>query len=185
MEAAMKIENRQQKLIILTLAVLVLYAGNYLVYNPLVAWWKARQNSINELRQEVTQGKAMVRRESVIRDDWKHMRDNSLPNDSSQAEQQVLRAISRWAGDTGVTINSITPAWQPDQGDSGNNYSTLDCRLEASGDMGTISRFLYEIENDPMALQLSSVELAANDDQGQQLNLGLEISGLALISPQP
>lgn len=181
----MKIENRQQKLIVVTLVVLALYAGNYLVYNPLVAWWKTRQATVNELRQEVTQGKALVRRESVIRDDWKHMRDNSLPNDSSQAEQQVLRAINKWAGDTGMTVNSITPAWQPDQGDSQNNYSTLDCRVEASGDIGTISRFLYEIENDPMALQLQSVELTANDDQGQQLTLGLELSGLALIAPQP
>ena len=178
----MKIENRQHKLIVLTIIVLVLYAGNLLVYEPMAGWWKARHDRIKELSQQVSQGKSLIRRESALRDDWKRMRDNSLPNDSSQSEQQVVRAFINWAGDSGVTVSSITPSWQPDQGDSQNNYSTLDCRVEASGDIGAVSRFLYEIENDPMALQFESVQLAARDDQGQELTLGLEISGLALVS---
>jgi hypothetical protein len=36
-----------------------------------------------------------------------------------------------------------------------------------------------------MALQLASLELTATDDKGQQLTLGLDVNGLALISPQP
>ena len=34
-----------------------------------------------------------------------------------------------------------------------------------------------------MALKLDSVELAAHDNTGQQLTLGLQISGLALLQP--
>jgi Tfp pilus assembly protein PilO len=177
----MNIQNRQQKLIIVTVVVLVLYAGNYLVYEPLVSLWKSRQAQVSQLRQQVTQGKSLVRRESVIRDDWTHMQQNALPNDSSQAEQQVLKAFNTWAGDTGVIVNSVTPQWQNDQED----YSTLDCRVETAGDIGSLSHFLYEIENDPMPLQLDSVELTATDDHGQQLSLGLQISGLALVAPKP
>jgi Tfp pilus assembly protein PilO len=177
----MKIQNRQQVLIIITVALLALYAGNLLLYGPLVSWWKSRQAKVDELSLQVTQGKTLLRREAVLRDDWVRMRDNTLPNGSSQAEQQVLKALSDWAGDSGVTINSVTPQWQNDQTD----YSTLDCRVEALGDISTLSRFLYEIENSPMPLQLSSIELAANDDRGQQLTLGLEISGLSLIAPKP
>jgi Tfp pilus assembly protein PilO len=177
----MNIKNRQQFLIILTLSVLALYVGDLLVFEPMVKWWRAREAQITDLRQQVTQGKALIRRESVIRDEWQHMRANALPNDSSQAEQQLLHSFDNWAGDSDVTVNSITPQWQNDQDD----YSTLECRVEASGDLGTLSRFLYEIENDPLALQLESVELTAADDKGRQLNLGLQIGGLALVSPQP
>ena len=42
------------------------------------------------------------------------------------------------------------------------------------------TRFLYDIEEDPLALKLESVALSARDDTGQQLTLGLQISGLAL-----
>lgn len=176
----MKINNRQQLLVILTLCVLALYVGDLLVIEPLTKWAKSRQAQIAELRQEVKQGKSLVRRESVIRNEWQSMRTNSLANDSSQAEQQVLKAFNNWAGDSGVNVNSITPQWQNDQDD----YSTLDCRVETSGNLDTLSRFLFEIENDPMPLQLESVELTSSDDKGQQLTLALQISGLALVPQQ-
>jgi Tfp pilus assembly protein PilO len=177
----MNIKNRQQFLIILTLSLLGLYVADMLVFEPMYHWWKSRQEQITELREQVNEGKSLVRRESVIRDEWQRMRANSLPNDPSQAEQQVLRAFDNWAGDSGVNVNSMTPQWQNDQ----NDYSILECRVETSGDLGTLSRFLYAIESGSMPLQLESVELTAADDKGQQLNLGLQIGGLALVSPQP
>jgi len=177
----MKIQDRQRFLVILTLAVLGLYVGDLVVFEPMVKWWKSRETQIIQLRQQISQGKTLIRREAVTRGEWDRMRTNSLPNDPSQAEQQLLRAFDNWAGNSGVTVNSLTPQWQSDQDD----YSTLECRVEASGDLETLSRFLYEIENDPLALQLESVDLTAADDKGQQLNLGLQIGGLALVSPQP
>jgi hypothetical protein len=54
--------------------------------------------------------------------------------------------------------------------------------VEASGNLGTLSQFLYDIEKDPMALKLESVELSAHDTGGQQLTLGLQLSGLVLNS---
>ena len=173
----MEIKNRQQFLIVVTLALLGIYIANLAVYGPLVSWWIARQANVKALRQQVTQGKSLIGRESVIRGEWDHIRLNALANDPSLAEQKVLKSFDGWASDSGVNVQSITPQWNNDQ----TNYSTLECRVEASGDMSTLSRFLYEIESDPMALQLESVELTASDDKGQQLNLGLQLSGLALV----
>lgn len=174
----MEIKNRQQRLIVVTVALLGLLIADMLIYEPMAKWWKSRETDVNTLRAEVKQGRTMIRRESAIRGEWDHIRSNALANDPSQAEQQVLRAFDNWAGDSGVNVESITPQWQNDQAD----YSTLDCRVEASGNMETLSRFLYEIENDPLTLQLESVELTASDEKGQQLTLGLEFSGLALVS---
>ncbi len=176
----MKIQNREQFLMVAVLALIALWAGNLLVFGPMAKWWHTRQDKIKELRQDVSQGKSLIRREAYIRGEWATMRTNSLPNDSSLAEQQVVGSLNNWVANSGVNVSSVTPQWQMDQDD----YSTLDCRVEASGDLGTLNRFLYEIESSPMALQLASVELTANDERGQQLTLGVEISGLALISPQ-
>jgi Tfp pilus assembly protein PilO len=174
----MEIKNRQQVLIMATLVLLGIYIANLVIYEPVVKWWGSRQSDLRTLRQEVGQGRALIRREAVIRGEWDHIRSDSLPNDPSQAEQKVLKAFDTWAVDSGVNVESITPQWQTDQPD----YSTLDCRVEASGDLGTLTRFLYQIENDPMALQLESVELTASDEKGQQLTLGLEFAGLALVT---
>ena len=57
---------------------------------------------------------------------------------------------------------------------------TLECRVDASGSLATVSRFLYEIESDPIALKVDALELSAKDTEGQQLTLGLQVSGLLL-----
>jgi hypothetical protein len=49
--------------------------------------------------------------------------------------------------------------------------------------MGAVSRFLYDVEKDPMALRLEIVEVSSRDAEGQQLALGLQVSGLVL-TPQ-
>ena len=48
-----------------------------------------------------------------------------------------------------------------------------------------LSHFLYSVERDPMALKLELVELGARDKDGQQLSLGLQLSGLVLNTPAP
>jgi hypothetical protein len=69
------------------------------------------------------------------------------------------------------------PQWKNES----TNYLTLACRVETAGDIGTLSKFLYELERGPLALKLDSVELGSRDAAGQQMTLGLEINGLALL----
>lgn len=54
--------------------------------------------------------------------------------------------------------------------------------MDGFGSLSTISRFLYEVEKDPMALKVDLVELSARDNEGKQVTLGLLVSGLQ-ISP--
>jgi Tfp pilus assembly protein PilO len=174
----MNIKNREQFLMVLTVIALAILLGNWVVYEPLSKLWKARESSITELRQQVSSGRLMLRRESSIRNRWSQMQINALPGAASSAELQMSRAFDRWSQSSGVNIESITPQWENDQAD----YSTLDCRVDATGDLATLARFLYQIESDPLAVQVQSVELIARDDQGQDLSLGLELSGLAIVS---
>ena len=60
----------------------------------------------------------------------------------------------------------------------------MEYRVEAAGNLAAISKFLYDIERDAMALRLETVEISSRDNDGQQLALGLQISGLVL-TPQP
>lgn len=176
----MKIDNRQQLLIVLTIAAAALFAGDRLVLEPMAGWWKARSATITELRRQVNDGKRLLQREAAIRSRWDGMRTNTLPNNTSLAEEQVFKAFYSWERESGVSITDTTPQWKSDTDD----YMTLNCRVEASGSLETLSRFLYDIEKGPMALKLESVELNTHDNNGQQLTLGLQVSGLALVSKQ-
>jgi hypothetical protein len=175
----MQIKNRQQLLVIAAVAVVALFAADQLVLSPLTTAWKARAERLAKLRTDINRANMLVQREQSIRSRWQQMSHNTLPTDTSGAEQQLNKAIDGWAQNSGVTISAITPQWKHDSDD----YITYECRVDAAGDLGKLSRFLYSAERDPMALKLELVELGARDKEGQQLSLGLQLSGLVL-TPQ-
>ena len=173
----MKIQNRQDFLVMLTIAAVGLFVAVNFIFTPLQGWWSARQAQVRDLRAKVSDGNQLLKREAGIRSHWDDMRANALPASSSQAEQQFLKAVDGWARDSGAEITSLMPQWKNDA----TNYMTLACRVETAGDLGTLSKFIYDIEKGPLALRLDSVELSSRDNGGQQMTLGLEINGLALI----
>lgn len=173
----MKIKNRQEFLVVLTIAAAGLFVAVNFVFTPMQGWWSARQARVRDLRAKVAEGNQLIRREAGIRSHWDDMRANALPANTSAAEHQVLTALTGWSRDSGAEISSIMPQWKNDA----TNYMTLDCRVETAGDLGALSKFIYDIEKGPMAVRLDSVELSSHDNNGQQMTLGLEINGLALI----
>lgn len=175
----MKSADRQKLLIVLVAVLAGVLIGDRLVYTPLTNLWQSRQQQIKRLRTQVSEGSALVRRESVIRDRWDNMRTNTLPNNQSLAQERMLKAFQDWAQESGVSINALTPQWKSDSDD----YQTLVCRVDASGTLWMLSRFLYDIEKGPLGLKLESVDVSSRDNTGQTLSLGLQVSGLVL-TPQ-
>jgi Tfp pilus assembly protein PilO len=175
----MKIENRQQLLIVLTVAAAALLVGVNFICQPLANLWSARAAQITELRTKAHDGRLLIQREAGIRRRWSDMNTNALPANTALAESQMLTALTTWSRQSGAEVTSIMPQWKNDS----TNYMTLNCRVEASGTLGTLSQFLYNLEKGPMPLRLESVELSAHENTGQQLALGLQISGLVLLQP--
>ncbi|MCX7887853.1 MAG: hypothetical protein N3B01_11455 [Verrucomicrobiae bacterium] len=171
----MKIRNRQQWLMLIAAVGVVLLVADRAALTPLTRLWKTRAAKIIALRKQIEQGERLLQREQAIRHRWNQLRRATLPSDSSQAEQQLLRAFDGWARDARATITLVTPQWKRND-----EYSTLECRVDASGNLETLCRFLYNVERSSMALKLDLVELTAHDEAGQQMSLGLQVSGLVL-----
>ncbi len=173
----MKIKNRQEFLVLLTIVAVALFVAVNFIFTPLQGWWLDRQKQIQTLAGKVKDGRVMVAREQVIRGHWDAMRTNALPPGMSDAEQEFLNALEGWSRDSGAVITSIMPQWKVDS----TNYMTLNCRVESDGDLGTLSKFIYDIEKGPLLVRLDSVELSSHDNNGQQMTLGVEINALALM----
>lgn len=177
----MNLNARQRLLAVLAIVAVGLWLGDRLVFTPLVKSWQARTVRLTTLRKSVTQGTLLLERERTIRERWGQMRTNTLSKPLSQAESQVLQAFDRWSRDSGVSISSIRPQWKR----GGDDFSTIECRADAAGTLGALTRFLYLIEKDPLAFKVEAVELATRDNDGQQLTLALQVSGLLLGRAAP
>ena len=177
----MNIQNRQQLLGVLAIAIVALWAGDKLVLTPLWNSWKGRADKITKLRTDYQTGSRRLAWEASIQADWNRMRTNTLTGDLAAGETQMLKAFERWSRDSGVTISSVRPQRKP----NAEEYSTIECTVDASGNLGTLTRFLYEIERDPLGLKVDLVRLNSRDGTGQQLELALQVSGLLLHPPRP
>jgi hypothetical protein len=181
MELSVQIKDRQQLLTILAVTAVALLLLDKIILPPLTTFWQDRSHQIKDLRAQVDNGERLMRNKDSIRSRWAAIQAASLTNNTTVAEQQLYRGIDQWTQSSGMTVNAITPQWK-DSSDS--SYKTIECRVDASGSIDRVTRFLYDLENDPMALKLQSVELTANDNTGQQLALGVQVSGLVLTPNQ-
>jgi len=176
----LNLRNRQQMLTIFALVVVALWAGDKLLLTPLTKSWRERNLRIADLRKAISQGSQLLERERTIRERWETMRTNTLPKEVSQAEGAVLKAFDRWSEDSRISITSI----QRQRKQNADDYMTVEFRVDGFGSLATITRFLYEIEKDPIALKVDQVTLSARDNEGSQLTLGLQVSGLLLNTTQ-
>ena len=174
-------QNRQKILIILAVSIAALWLGDRMIATPLIQSYKERTTRIASLRKTVAKGTQIVARENIIRDRWDGMRSNTLPSEVSVAESQVLKAFDRWSQESKISITSIKPQWKR----NADEFMTLECRVDASGSLANVTRFLYEVERDPLALKVDGVELSTRDNTGQQLTLGLQVSGLLITPVEP
>jgi len=168
-----QIKNRQQFLTILTVTAVALLMIDKIVTPPLIGLWNDRSARIKTLKAEVTEGDLLRRGKDSIRRRWTGMQASALPNDTTLAEQQFFAGLNRWSQSSGISINTVNPQWK--QG-SDPSYKTLECRVDASGSIDRLSQFLFDLEKDPMALKLQTVELTSRDNDGTLIALGVQIS---------
>jgi len=161
---------------------LLLFVADSVLFEPLISSWKERQTHIKELRTQLENGKRMLQRETVLRVRWESWSTNALSSNQSLGEAQLFKAFDKWERDSGITRVGMKPQWK--QGDD-DTYSTLECRADYNGDIDRVKRFLYAVETDPMGIKVDSVEISSRDDNGQQLTLALQVSGLQLNPSTP
>ncbi len=170
----MKINNRQQLLGFLAIAVVAFFAGDKLLFTPLTNSWKARSKEIEKLERQVRDGASLLERERSIRSRWESMRTNTLPENLSVAESEMLRRFERWSRESGISVTSVKPQSKPSE----EEYVSLECRVDCYGSLSALTKFLYSIEKDPLALRVEAAEFSSRDNNGQQIALGLQVSGL-------
>jgi hypothetical protein len=174
-----QIKNRQQVMLFVAIGALLVLVGDHLILTPIVSGWQTRTKRIAELKHSIQQGQMLIDREQNIRSHWSEMRTNTLSSNASLAQSQIFKAFDRWSQDSHMKVGSIKPQWKHND-----DYTVLECRANATGDIQSLSKFIYDAEKDPLAVKVESVEIMSRDNNGQQLSLVLQVSGLVLNQTQ-
>lgn len=174
------LKNRQHVLLLAVVLLGAFWLGDKLVVGPLLEAWRSRAAAIADLRTRIAKGQVSMGRLRRAQEDWERKRTNALPGVASTAEGALLRAFDRWSGDSRISVTSVKPQWRHPEDD----YMTLECRVDAYGSLSALTRFLYEVEQDPLGVRIDALELGTRESDGSQLTLGLTVNGLYLNPPQ-
>ena len=93
----------------------------------------------------------MLQREQSLQNNWEDKRTNALPADQSMAEAQLFKSFDRWERSSGITPMSRSS--RNGKRRTQEDYMTLECRADYTGDIDRIKRFLFEVEKDPTGLR--------------------------------
>ena len=167
--------NREKLLMTLAATVFGLLILDKAVLGPLTESWKERAKQIDFLTLDVTKGRQLVARDKAIRDRWREMKQRALPASHSDAESAVLNRVDEWSRAARLKPSQILPRWSNED-----DHARLNCRIEATGDMEAVMRFIYDLDGEQLALRVESFDLSAQDKQGRNLMLDLTLSGLDL-----
>ena len=169
--------NREKLLFILVAIVLGLFAGDRLLLQPYLGSWKKHGDNITKLKDQLNKGNRLRSRERIIRADWDSKKENSLPLDENLAQDSVLTAVRRWGTESGVSLNYTSS--RPREEDT---FTSIEGKLDITGSMSQVLRFLYQVEKDPLAIRVKSFDIDSKDN-GQTMSMGMIVSGLILTKP--
>ncbi len=150
-----------------------LFVLDSFVIEPAFHAWGEQGERITALQKKVDNGRKLLDREKIIRGRWDDMQRANLADDNSTAGGDILNAVNRWKLASGVGLSSFNPQWQEHE-DLG--YDENECRATASGDQKALGRFLYELETDPIPVNLEECEIATREANGRQLTLTARFS---------
>jgi len=145
----------------------------------LAASWTARQKKTADLKDKITSGHTTLASAKSIEEQWDHMRTNTLSASSTASEDQLYKAFQNWSTSSKVVLIGQKPQ-SKDSDDT--NYSNYELHVDVTGSLDQIFSFLYSVESGPLGLKVDAIDLSTRDDRGQQLALGLTVSGLILNS---
>ena len=91
----MQSKNRETLLKIGVAAVVGLFLLDRMVLSPAIEHWKEQDLRLTTLRQKVSRGRDLIRREKSLRERWSEMTHRDLSEEGSAAENDVFQAIIR------------------------------------------------------------------------------------------
>jgi hypothetical protein len=181
----MAINQRERLLIGAVLGCFALYAADAFAIEPMIAAWKANTTKIERLQQDIKDGTMITepKRKEAILAKWNDMREHSLPADQAAAGTVVLNAVGNWAIASRLNVTGVKSRWTIDPNAKttrGAPEDRLEVRVSAEGNLSSVTRFLYELERDKLAVRDADVEIRSRDDHGTQLLLDVRFTALIL-----
>ena len=146
----------------------------YLKTADLIATGKAKLNTdLAEDLQKFKEYRAML-------PEWDIMKKNGLQEDSELVQSQTMRAIQAWS--EWATIN--VKGYRTDKPAKEGDFIVRDYDFNLEGTMNSVSRLIWALENSPIPLRISDLNISAVHEGVDLLAVRMKVSALSVAPPE-
>jgi len=174
----MAFSKRERLIFIVTICFVIIVILYKLMLTPVL---EAREEVLAEkqrLIREMEKASALFDQKDRVSKKWEEMINGGLNSDVSATESIVLNAMRTWAQDYGLTLSSIKPERDKDEGKV---LQEIKFNVACSGTMSSVGQFLWHVENSTLPLRITEFQLGAREEDGKEMSLQLKLSALYLV----
>jgi len=169
----MVLSKRERILVIATIVVLGGGAIYAVVLNPLDRMRQQTTNEKLELETQLAQARNLFDRRKMLERKWKGLLSEGMQNDAD-AESRIARALTEWAGQTGLTLSSVKP--ESTSTDKGMNEVIF--VVAGQGGLDSVASFLYKVETAELPVKVTNMQLGSSSESGDNMSLQLRLSAI-------
>ncbi len=172
----MALTGREQKIMYLAIAAVVLLIVNTYVLDPILQKRTQASEACQEMKSQVEQAQATLQRKKLLQRRWADMQKSGLGADIQKAEAMVYRYLEESSEDSGLELGSI----QPDRLTTETRLGEIDFVLSGTGSMRSVTQFLWSLETAAIPLKIKSYQLGSKNEMAQVMTIQIELSTVYL-----
>jgi len=172
----MGFSTRERMIVLLTILSVGALIGDRLIRAPLAARFRELKNEQRELANQVGKARNLLERQKQMA----RRTNSALPQDGTEAESRVAKALDRWAQEAGLMLSSV----KPDRlaGDKG--LKEILFVVAGKGSLDAVAWFLYQAETSDLPVKVKYMQLGSTSESGSSMSLELRLSTLYLAAEE-
>lgn len=177
----MNLSKRERYIAIAAGAVLGLFLLDWAVLSP---WMEARGALTARLqasRDELEAAKQTLDNERRARRRLHEVAGQTLLDDASAAESQLLNAMRSWSDDAGLAVSAV----RPDRMEGDNGFGRVTLRASGTGRMRHVTQFLWNVETAAIPVRIEDLQIGARTPGEDDLQLQFTLATLYRMPEKP
>jgi hypothetical protein len=172
------LSKRERYIAILTISVLGLLGLYQFVLQPLLDDRDSLDLQIATATRDWSDQNKLIKRSREARTELTAMTSSGkLAHDASEAETQIYRGVRDWATEARMAAPSVQPTRAAEKE---KDFYKLTFRVQGSGSMWQISRFLQLVRGASIPVQITELQLSSNKENTDDLKLTLTVATIYL-----
>src|SRR3954463_14800268 len=167
--------QRERYIVIGTVAVVALFAIDYLFLTPQFERYRTLDDQINTDRGQVEHNNKVFKRARESKQKWAEMTVGALKRDASTTESQLIDSIGQWAQDAKMSVS-----YKPERTEKQKDFVKVTYRATCNGSMSQLRTFLLHVQRATIPIRITDLQVSSRPEGTDALQISIGIATVYL-----